>query len=74
MEYVEGKAQCPLVNPEVLGFTRARAPAKGSERIKPYVLSDTSQQHTNFVSVLSIERPHLVCPLNHMLGSSWILL
>jgi len=68
-----GKPVAPWVNPEVLGFMRARAHAKGSKRIKPYV-SDTSQQHANFVSILSNERPHLVCPLNHMLGSSWILL
>jgi hypothetical protein len=44
-----GKPGAPWVNPEVLGFTRARAHTKGSERMKPYVLSDTSQQHANFV-------------------------
>ncbi len=60
-------------NPEVLGFTRATAHTKGSERMKPYVLSDTSQQHANFVSILSNERRHLVWPLNHVLGGSWIL-
>jgi len=69
-----GKPSAPWVNPEILGFTRARAHGKGSERMKPYVLSDTSQQHTNFVSILSNERPHTVCPLNHVLGASWILL
>jgi hypothetical protein len=69
-----GKLAAPLVNPEVLGFTRARALAKGPQRKKPCMLSDTSQQHANFVSIFSNERPHLVCPLNHVLGGSWILL
>jgi hypothetical protein len=72
MEYVEGKALCPLG--EILGFTRGRAHAKGPERTKPCMLSDTSQEHANFVSVLSNERPCLVCPLHHVLGGSWILL
>jgi hypothetical protein len=69
-----GKPGAPWANPEVLGFTRARAHAKGSEKMKPYVLSDTSQQHANVVSILSNERPNLVCPLKHVLGASWILL
>jgi hypothetical protein len=75
-----GKLGAPWVNPEVLGFTRevlgltrARAQAKGPERTKPCMLSDSSGQHANFVSLLSNERPHLVCPLNHVLGGSWIL-
>ncbi len=69
-----GKPGAPWVNPEVLGFTRARAHAKGPERMKPSVLIDSSQQHANFVSILSNEKPHLVCPLNHVLGGPWILL
>jgi len=70
-----GKPSAPWVNPEVLGFTGVRAHAKGTERMKPCKLSDTSQQHANFVSILSNERAHLVCPLNHVLvGGSWILL
>jgi len=69
MEYM-GKLGAPWVNPEVLGFTHAKGPEKG----KPCMVSDTSQQHANFVSILSNERPHLVCPLNHVLGGSWIFL
>jgi len=46
-----GKHGGPWVNPEVLGFTRARAHAKGPENRKPCVLSDTSQQQANFVSI-----------------------
>jgi pentatricopeptide repeat protein len=69
-----GKPGAPWVNPEVLSFTRSRTHATGLERMKPCVLSDTSQQHANFVSIFSNERPHLVCPLNHVLGGSWILL
>jgi len=69
-----GKLGAPWVNPQVLGFTRARAHAKGPEKGKCCMLSDTSQQHANFVSILSNERPHLVCPLNHVLGGCWILL
>jgi hypothetical protein len=46
-----GRPGAPWVNPEVLGFTRARAHAKGPQRRKPCVLSDTSQQKANFVSI-----------------------
>jgi hypothetical protein len=46
-----GMLGAPWVNPEVLGFTRARAHTKGSERMKPCMLSDTSQQHANFVGL-----------------------
>jgi len=46
-----GKLSAPWVNPQVLGFTRARAHAKVSERRKPCMLSDTSQQHANFVGL-----------------------
>jgi hypothetical protein len=46
-----GKLGAPWVNPKVLGFTRARAHAKGPERTKPCMLSDTSQQHANFVGL-----------------------
>jgi len=37
-----GKLGAPWVNPEVLGVTRARAHAKGPEKRKPCMLSDTS--------------------------------
>jgi len=46
-----GKLGAPWVNPEVLGFTRARAHTKGPERMKPCMLSDTSQQHASFVGL-----------------------
>jgi hypothetical protein len=46
-----GKLGAPRVNPEVLGFTRARAHTKGPERMKPCMLCDTSQQHANFVGL-----------------------
>jgi hypothetical protein len=42
-----GKLGAPWVTPEVLGFTWARAHAKGPEKGKPCMLSDTSQQHAN---------------------------
>ncbi len=45
------KPGAPWVNPEVLGFTRARAHAKGPGQMKPCVLSDTSQQQANFVGL-----------------------
>jgi hypothetical protein len=34
-----------------LGFTRARAHTKGPKRLKPCMLSNTSQQHANFVGL-----------------------
>jgi len=42
-----GKLGAPWVNPKVLGFTRARAHAKGPERKKPCMLSDTSQEQVD---------------------------
>jgi hypothetical protein len=46
-----GKLNDPWVNPEVLGFARAMAHTKGPERTKPCMLSDTNQQHANFVGL-----------------------
>jgi hypothetical protein len=42
-----GKLGAPWVTPQVLGFTWARAHAKGPEKGKPCMLRDTSQQHAN---------------------------
>jgi len=64
---------CVVETAVPLGYTRARAHVKIPERMKPCVLRDTSQ-HANFVWILSNERAHLVCPLNNVLGGSWILL
>jgi hypothetical protein len=44
-----GKLGAPWVNPELLALTRARAHAKDPESMKPCMLSDTNQQHANFV-------------------------
>jgi hypothetical protein len=60
-----------------IGLTRVRAPTKGHEKGKPwvlpsYVLGDTSQQDANVVSILSLERPHLSLPSKPLLGGSWI--
>jgi len=42
-----GKLGATWVNPKVLGFTRARAHAKGPETKKPCMLSDTSREQVD---------------------------
>jgi len=42
-----GNLSAPWVNPEVLGFARARAHTKGPERKKPWMLSDTSREQVD---------------------------